>query len=64
MDLDKFRYMDDMQTYIKEMGELKRDYPKLFVLMLKYLSEESLKANREMVEENIDPEGLWKFVEE
>jgi len=42
--INKLDYLKDMKRYRKEVAELKRDGPKLYGLILKYLSDESLDA--------------------
>ncbi len=49
--------------------EIKRDKLQLYALILKYLCDESLEAVQRSegwseIEENVDPQGLWKLVEE
>ncbi len=68
MELERFQCMEDVKTYQKEKNEQKKDKPS-FALTLKYLSNESLEdmkkgTNWDTIEANVDPEGLWKIVEE
>ena len=66
--INKLDYLEDLKQYRKEVAELKRDGPKLYGLILKYLSDESLdsiqkEAGWSMVEADGDPETLWQLVE-
>jgi hypothetical protein len=61
-------YLEDMKEYHKEVKAMEKDRPKLKLLILQYLSEESLEeVKREYgwddVEEATDPEGLWVYLE-
>jgi hypothetical protein len=40
--LNKTAYLEDMKEWRKEKARIKRDIPKIFALMLQYLSDESL----------------------
>jgi len=67
--INKARYIEDLKDYRKEINELKRDRPKLYGLITQYLSDESLDEIKrqeawEKVDEEADPVGLWKLVEE
>ncbi len=58
-----------MKQYHQDKAEIKCDKPKLYALILKYLSDESLESVQQgegwsEIEENIDPQGLWKLVKE
>ncbi len=58
-----------MKQYCQDKAEIKRDKPKLYALILKHLRDESLEAVQRgegwsEIEENVDPQGLWKLVEE
>ncbi len=66
--LNKMAYLEDMKEYRKEIKAMEKDRPKLYALILQYLSEESLEEikredGRDDVEEATDPEGLWVYVE-
>jgi hypothetical protein len=66
--INKLDYLEDMKQYWKEVAELKRDGPKLYGMMLKYLSDEILDAVQKeagwsSVEADADPETLWQLVE-
>jgi len=66
--INKLDYLEDLKQYRKEVAELKRDGPKLYGLILKYLSDESFdsiqkEAGWSMVEADGDPETLWQLVE-
>jgi hypothetical protein len=63
--LNRQECLDDMKEYWKEMACIKRDKPKLYALILQYLSKESLDAMKkeaewETIERQSDPEGLWE----
>ncbi len=67
--LKKANYLEDMKEYRKETLRMKNDRPKLYALILQYLSEESLDEVKRQdkfdeYDEATDPEGLWKLVEE
>jgi hypothetical protein len=53
--INRLDYLEDMKQYWKEVAELKRDGPKLYRLILKYLSDESLDA--------VQKEAGWSSVE-
>jgi len=60
--INKARYIEDLKDYRKEINEYKRDRPKLYGLIIQYLSEESLdevkrQDNWEAIDENADPFG-------
>jgi hypothetical protein len=40
--LNKMAYLEDMKEYRKEIKAMEKDRPKLYALILQYLSEESL----------------------
>jgi hypothetical protein len=66
--LNKLNYLEDIKQYRREVSDYKRDKPKLYALILKYLSDESLEAVQKeagwmAVEANADPETLWQLVE-
>jgi hypothetical protein len=66
--LNKLDYLEDMKQYRSEVSDYKRDKPKLYALILKYLSDESLEAVQKeagwtTVEADADPEMLWQLVE-
>jgi hypothetical protein len=65
----RLEYIEDMRTYRKLKTEQDQQKPKLYATILKYLSDESLDAVQkvkdwEKIEEKVDPERLWKAVEE
>jgi hypothetical protein len=67
--LNQLAYLEDMKEWRKEKATMHRDRPKLFTLILQYLSKESLEAvkrdeNWDMVDQTSDPEALWQIVEE
>jgi hypothetical protein len=62
-------YIEDMKTYrwLKTGQDQKK--PKLYATILKYLSDESLEAIQKVqdwtdIEESVDPERLWKAIED
>jgi hypothetical protein len=66
--INKATYLEDMKAHRKKIREMEDDRSKLFALIIMYLSEESLDAvkrepNWDKIEEDADPEGLWKLVE-
>jgi hypothetical protein len=66
--LNKKAYLEGMKEYHKEIKVMEKDRPKLYVLILQYLSEESLEEVKcedgwNDVEEAMDLEGLWMYVE-
>jgi hypothetical protein len=66
--LNKLDYLEDMTQYRREIADYKRGKPKLYVLIMKYLSDESLDAVQKeagwtTVEFDADPEMLWQLVE-
>ena len=66
--INKARYIEYLKDYRKEVNELKRDRPKLYGLIVQYLSEESLDEVKrqdkyEAMAKAADPVGLWKLVE-
>lgn len=68
-EMDKAIFLEDVKSYRAEIAIIKRNRPKLYALILKYLSDESLEAVQKgedwsKIEEEVDPEGLWKLVEQ
>jgi hypothetical protein len=66
--LNKMAYLEDRKEYHKEIKAMEKDWPKLYALILQYLSEESLEEVKredgwDEVEEDTDPEGLRIFIE-
>jgi hypothetical protein len=66
--LNKMAYLEDMKEYCKEIKAMEKDQPKLYTLILQYLSKESLEEIKreddwDNVAEATDPEGLWVYVE-
>jgi hypothetical protein len=62
-------YLEDMKEWQKEKVIMHRDRPKLFALLLQYLSEESLEVvkrdeNWDVTDQTSDPEALWQIIEE
>jgi hypothetical protein len=56
-DFDKVEYLRDIRTYQKLKKELELKDP---YCMPKYMSDESLVENWSEIEEEVDPEHLWK----
>jgi hypothetical protein len=57
-----------MKVYRKELEDFQRDMPKLYALILQYLSDKSLDAIQKevrwpVVEQDANPEALWQLVE-
>ncbi len=66
--LNRKAYLEDMKEYRKEIKAMEKDRPKLYALILQYLSKESLeevkrKEGWDDVEEATDLEGLWVYIE-
>jgi hypothetical protein len=66
--LNRLDYLEDMKQYRREVANYKRDRPKLYALIMKYLSDESLEAVQKeadwtSIEADVDPETLWQLVE-
>jgi len=67
--VNKTTYLEDMKEYRKEMIKMRNERPKLYALILQYLSEESLEEIKrsdtfEAIDEETDPLRLWLLVEE
>jgi hypothetical protein len=67
--LNQLAYLEDMKEWRKEKVTMRCDRPKLFALMLQYLSKESLEVvkwdeNWDMIDQTSDPEVLWQVIEE
>jgi hypothetical protein len=65
--INRLDYLEDMKEYQTEVAELKRNGPKLYGLILKYLSDGSLDAVQKeagwsSVEADADPEMLWQNI--
>ncbi len=66
-EFDKLNYLKELKTYRKLKNDQKEKKPKLYATILKYLSEESLKAVNRVkewsdVKEDVDPERLWSII--
>ncbi len=66
--LNKLDYLEDMKQYRREIADYKRDKPKLYALIMKYLSNKSLEvvqkeAGWTAFEMDADPETLWQLFE-
>ena len=67
--VNKTTYLEDMKEYRKEMIKMRNERPKLYALILQYLSEESLEEIKrsdifEAIDKETDPLRLWLLVEE
>jgi hypothetical protein len=65
--LDRAIYLEELKKYNRRLEEYEKNAPKLFWLILQYLSDESLEAVKkdegwDDIEAEADPEGLWKLV--
>ena len=65
----KVAYLEDMKEHRREIIKMHQDCPKLYGLILQYLSEESLDEVKhedkyEDIDNETDPLGLWMLVEE
>jgi hypothetical protein len=68
-EFERMEYIEDMKIYRKLKTEQDQKKPKLYATILKYLSDESLEAIQKVqdwtdIEEKVDPERLWKAIEE
>ena len=69
MGIHMANYWGDMKEYRKELMRMRNDRRRLFVLILQYLSQESLEEIKrsdkyEKIDKETDPLGLWLLVEE
>ena len=69
MGINMANYREDMKEYRKELMRMRNERPKLYALILQYLSDESLEEIKrsdkfEAIDEETDPLGLWLLVEE
>mmetsp|Transcript_8146 Transcript_8146/g.11879 ORF Transcript_8146/g.11879 Transcript_8146/m.11879 type:complete len:557 (+) Transcript_8146:2397-4067(+) len=69
MGINMANYREDMKEYRKELMRMRNERPKLYALILQYLSDESLEEIKrsdkfEAIDEATDPLGLWLLVEE
>ena len=67
--VNKERYLEHCIEYRKELSKMRENRPKLYGLIMQYLSDESKdeikrQEKYEEIEKAADPEGLWKLVEE
>jgi len=65
MGVKKAAYLEDMKEYRKEIMKMRNERPKLYALILQYLSDESLEEIKrsdkfEKIDEETDPLGLWQ----
>ena len=61
--------MEDLKGSRKELLKMHADWPKLYAVIMQYLSEESLDEIKrsdmfEDIEKKADPQALWKLIEE
>ena len=66
--LNRLEYLEDMKQYRRDSADIMRDKPKLYALIIKYMSDESLDAIQKeaewpAIEAEVDPEALWLLVE-
>jgi len=64
MGINIANYREDMKEYRKELMRMRNDRPKLYALILQYLSDESLEEIKrsdkyETIDDETDPLGLW-----
>jgi len=69
MGINIANYREDMKEYRKELMRMPNERPKLYALILQYLSDESLEEIKrsdkfEAIDEATDPLGLWLLVKE
>jgi hypothetical protein len=60
-------YLEDMKEYRNKVKELEKDRPKLYALILQYLSDESLKEVKrsddwDTIKQETDPAMLWDVI--
>jgi len=65
--IDKALYLEELKLYHRKMEECERNGPKLYGLILQYLSNESLDAIKRDpdwadTEAKADPEKLWELI--
>ena len=65
--IDRAIYLEDLKQYRRKLEEYQRDAPKLYGLILQYLSDESMEAVKKDpewndIEADADPEKLWALV--
>jgi len=65
--IDRAVYLEDLKQYRRKLEEYQRDAPKLYGLILQYLSDESMEAIKKDpewtdIEADADPEKLWALV--
>jgi hypothetical protein len=68
-EFSRMEYIENMRTYRKLKTDQEQQKPKLYATILKYLSDESLDAVQKVqdwedIEKAVDPERLWKAIEE
>lgn len=67
--VNREKYLEDCKEYRKEMAKMRENKPKLYGLIMQYLSDESKDEIKRQdkyddIEKTADPEGLWRLVEE
>jgi hypothetical protein len=67
--IERATYLEDLKEYRKEVIKMQNERPKLYALILQYLSEESLDEIKrsdkfDKIDEETDPLALWLLVEE
>jgi hypothetical protein len=65
--LDRAVYLEELKLYHRKIEGYDKNAPKLYGLILQFLSDESLEAVKkdegwETIEADADPEGLWKVI--
>jgi hypothetical protein len=66
--LNQTEYLEDMKEWRKEIEGMEKDHPKLYALILQYLSDESLEEVKrsddwDTIEQETDPAMLWDIIE-
>jgi hypothetical protein len=66
--LNQTEYLEDIKEYRKEVKAMEKDRPKLYALILQYLSDESLEEVKrsddwDTIEQETDPAMLWDVIE-
>jgi hypothetical protein len=61
-------YLEDMKEWRKEIKPMEKDHPKLYALILQYLSDKSLEEIKcsddwDNIEQETDPAMLWDVIE-
>ncbi len=66
--LNQTEYLEDMKEYRKKIKAMEKDRPKLYALILQYLSEESIEEVKrsddwDTIEQETDPAMFWDVIE-